>query len=58
MAQFNFVASQNAGTGKYSFTKKALNIRIYILASEVEMASPGNQHCANCIGTFSFPIYN
>ena len=20
------------------------------------MASPGNQHCANCIGTFSFPI--
>jgi len=25
---------------------------IYILA--LEMASPGNQHCANCIGTFSF----
>jgi len=21
------------------------------------MASPGNQHCASCIGTFSFPIY-
>jgi len=20
------------------------------------MASPGNRHCANCIGTFSFPI--
>ena len=20
------------------------------------MASPGNQHCANCIGTLSFPI--
>ena len=27
---------------------------IYILASE--MASPSNQHCANCIGTLSFPI--
>jgi len=27
---------------------------IYILASE--MASPGNQHCANCIGTLSFPM--
>jgi len=27
-----------------------------ILASE--MASPGNQHCANCIGTLSFPISN
>jgi len=27
---------------------------IYILAPE--MASPGNQHCANCIGTLSFPI--
>ena len=26
---------------------------IYILSSE--MASPGNQHCANCIGTLSFP---
>ena len=22
----------------------------------LEMASPGNQHCANCIGTLSFPI--
>jgi len=22
----------------------------------MEMASPGNQHCANCIGTLSFPI--
>jgi len=21
------------------------------------MASPGNQHCANCIGTVSFPPY-
>jgi len=27
---------------------------IYILA--LEMACPGNQHCANCIGTLSFPI--
>jgi len=26
----------------------------YILA--LEMASPGNQHCATCIGTLSFPI--
>jgi len=26
----------------------------YILA--LEMASPGNQHCANWIGTLSFPI--
>jgi len=27
---------------------------IYILA--LEMASPGNRHCANCIGALSFPI--
>ena len=27
---------------------------IYILA--LEMASPGNLHCVNCIGTLSFPI--
>jgi len=28
---------------------------IYILA--LEMASPGNQHCAICIGTLSFSIF-
>jgi len=28
---------------------------IYILA--LEMASSGNQHCANCIGTLSFLLY-
>ena len=28
---------------------------IYILA--LEMASPGNRHCANCIGTLSFPMF-
>ena len=27
---------------------------IYVLA--LEMASSGNQHCANCIGTLSFPV--
>ena len=27
---------------------------IYVLA--LEMASRGNQHCASCIGTLSFPI--
>jgi len=27
---------------------------IYILA--LEMASPGNQHCASCIGTLSFAV--
>jgi len=29
---------------------------MYILA--LEMASPENQHCANCIGTFRFPYIN
>jgi len=28
---------------------------IYILA--LEMASPENLHCANCIGTLSFPTF-
>jgi len=28
---------------------------IYILA--LQMASPGNQQCANCIGALSFPIH-
>ena len=23
----------------------------------LEMASPGNRHCANCIGALLFPIY-
>ena len=29
---------------------------VYILA--LAMASPGNAHCANCIGTLSFATYN
>jgi len=24
----------------------------------LEMTSPENQHCANCIGTLSFPMYS
>jgi len=29
---------------------------IYLHFSIAEMASPGNRHCARCIGTLSFPI--
>ena len=29
---------------------------IYILS--LQIASPGNQHCASCIGTLSFPVSN
>ena len=28
----------------------------YIYSLSLEMAGPGNQHCANCIGTLLFPI--
>jgi len=28
----------------------------YIHIIALEMASPGNQHCANCIDTYLFPI--
>ena len=28
----------------------------YIFILALEVASPGNQHCANCIGTLSFPM--
>jgi len=28
----------------------------YMCILALEMASPGNQHCANCIGTLSFPM--
>jgi len=28
----------------------------YIYILELEMASPGNQHCVSCIGALSFPI--
>jgi len=31
-------------------------VQKYIQLLALEMASPGNQHCANCIGTLSFPI--
>ena len=30
--------------------------KIYINILALEMASPGNQHCAICIGTLSFPV--
>ena len=29
---------------------------MYIYIFALEMASPGKQHCANCIGTVSFPV--
>jgi len=29
----------------------------YICILALEMASPGDQHCADCIGTRSFPVY-
>ena len=35
-------------------TEVCRKLYIYILA--LETASPGNQHCANCIGAISFPI--
>jgi len=28
----------------------------YINILALEMASPGNRHCVNCIGTLSFPV--
>jgi len=28
----------------------------YIYILPLEMASPGNRHCANCIGTLSFSV--
>jgi len=28
----------------------------YICILALKMASPGNQHCVNCIGTLLFPI--
>ena len=31
-------------------------VQKYIQLLALEIASPGNQHCANCIGTLSFPI--
>ena len=33
--------------------------RVYVTVGFIlalDMASPGNQHCANCIGTLSFPL--
>jgi len=33
-------------------------LKKYIFILVLEMASSGNQHCANCIGTLSFPIFH
>jgi len=47
---FRVLFNKIASVGLYFIWK----VYIYILA--VKMASPGNQHCANCIGTLSFPV--
>jgi len=31
-------------------------VKKYIYTIALDLASPGNQHCANCFGTLSFPI--
>jgi len=31
-------------------------LKLYVYTLALEMDSPGNQHCANCIGALSFPI--
>jgi len=30
---------------------------VYYISEILEMASPDNQHCANCIGTLSFSMH-
>jgi len=39
---------------EYIYFKNTSENYMHILA--LEMASTGNQHCANCIGTLSFPV--
>jgi len=31
-------------------------LKEYICILALQIGTPGNQHCANCIGTLSFPI--
>ena len=40
--------------GKRAIKQVCVCVYIYILAMKI--ASPGNQRCANCIDTLSFPI--
>jgi len=65
MAHFNFVISHNAKWGHAGFyidchrmtvPENILLQKSTVCTSALEMASRGNQHCASCIGTLSFPM--
>jgi len=45
----------NHSSFRVLFDKIASVFEKYIDILALEMASPGNQHCANCIGALSFP---
>jgi len=45
----------NHNSFRVLFDKIASVFEKYIDILALEMASPGNQHCANCIGALSFP---
>jgi len=54
------MAISNHNSFRVLFDKNCFRIILfekYIFILAAEMASLGNQHCANCIGTLSFDIH-
>jgi len=56
---FTFLVTTHPGSPGKKAVKRA---RVFILFEKyinilaLEMVSPGNRHCADCIGTLSFPV--
>ena len=54
--QFFEISNHNSSRVLFDKIASCILFEKHIYISALEMASPGNRHCANCIGTLSFPV--
>ena len=50
------ISNHNSFRVLFDEIASAFFLEKYIYISALEMASPANQHCANCVGTHSFSV--
>ena len=54
--QFFEISNHNSSRVLFDKIASCILFEKHIYISALEMASPGNRHCANCIGTLSFRV--
>jgi len=54
--QFFEISNHNSSRVLFDKIASCILFEKHIYISALEMSSPGNRHCANCIGTLSFPV--